>query len=298
MRRDDVADDADDSDTDHRSSLNADLTLFNLESIRGFTQTKLQVAGAKIRFEDARADLILRVADRYFQVLAAGDNREVAGRQKTAIQRQMDFASDRLTVGLGTRTDLFDAQARFQQAVADVIAADNRIDNAVQALKEITGNMTGDMPDGTPGDLATLSENAPLEPPEPASLEVWIETIRVREAVSNFFNSEAWLDVKTSFVKIYIDFRHEGWEGARRRFINLADVTGEDGALRTLDLEEGASMQDVKTQYQILVKKWHPDHNQGAGESEKEYAQQRFMEIQKAYETLRRLYGRTKWSNL
>ena len=164
----------DDSDTAHRSSLNADLTLFNLESIRGFTQTKLQVAGAKIRFEDARADLILRVADRYFQVLAAGDNREVAGRQKTAIQRQMDLASDRLTVGLGTRTDLFDAEARFQQAVADVIAADNRIDNAVQALKEITGNMPDDMPDGMPGDLATLSENAPLEPPEPASLEVWI----------------------------------------------------------------------------------------------------------------------------
>ena len=175
LRRDDIADDAEDSDTDHRSSLNADLTLFNLESIRGFTQTKLQVAGAKIRFEDARADLILRVADRYFQVLAASDNREVAGRQKTAIQRQMDLASDRLTVGLGTRTDLFDAEARFQQAVADVIAADNRIDNAVQALREITGNMTGDMPDGMTDDLATLSENAPLEPPEPASLEVWID---------------------------------------------------------------------------------------------------------------------------
>ena len=179
LRRDDIADDAEDSDTDHRSSLNADLTLFNLESIRGFTQTKLQVAGAKIRFEDARADLILRVADRYFQVLAAGDNKEVAGRQKTAIQRQMDLASKRLTVGLGTRTDLFDAEARFQQAVADVIAADNRIDNAVQALREITGdmpeNVTGDMPGNMPNDLATLSENAPLEPPQPASLEVWID---------------------------------------------------------------------------------------------------------------------------
>ena len=172
--------DTEDNDTVHRSSLNADLSLFNLESIRGYTQAKLRVAGAEIRFEDARADLILRVADRYFQVLAAGDNKEVAGRQKTAIQRQMDLASKRLTVGLGTRTDLFDAEARFQQAVADVIAADNRIDNAVQALREITGDMpedmTGDMPENvTNGDLATLSENAPLEPPQPASLEVWID---------------------------------------------------------------------------------------------------------------------------
>ena len=183
LRSDDVADDTENNGTDHRSSLNADLMLFNLESIRGFTQAKLRVAGAKIGFEDARADLILRVADRYFQVLAAGDNKEVAGRQKTAIQRQMDLASKRLTVGLGTRTDLFDAEARFQQAVADVIAADNRIDNAVQALREITGDMTddmpGDMPDETTGDargdLATLGENAPLEPPQPASLEVWIE---------------------------------------------------------------------------------------------------------------------------
>ena len=167
LRREDAADDDEDHDTDHRSSLTADLQLFNLESIRNLSQAKLRVAGAKIRFEDARADLILRVADDYFRVLAAKDNKEVAERQKAAIQRQMDLASQRLAVGLGTRTDLFDAQARFQQAVADAIEADNRIDNAINTLKEITGTL--------PGALATLGGDAPLEPPSPRSPAAWID---------------------------------------------------------------------------------------------------------------------------
>lgn len=158
---------ADDADTEHRSSLNADWKVFDIESLRTYRQAKLQVIGAGIRFEDARADLILRVAARYFGLLAATDNREVARRQKASIQRQMDFASERLEVGIGTRTDLFDAEARFQQAVADLIQANNQIDNAVQTLKQITG--------ATPAALAPLGEDAPLAPPDPESPDAWID---------------------------------------------------------------------------------------------------------------------------
>ena len=157
----------DTSDTEHRSSLNADMKVFDLEALRAYRQAGLQVSGAEIRFEDARAELILRVAERYFGLLAALDNREVARRQQASIQRQMDFASERLEVGLGTQADLFDAQARFQQAVADLIIADNRIDNAVQTLKEITG--------ATPEALALLGDDAPLAPPDPQSADAWVE---------------------------------------------------------------------------------------------------------------------------
>ena len=156
----------DDGDgTNYRSDLIASW-MFERSLLNSFSQTKARVNIAKIRFEYAQADLILRVAERYFQILAAMDNREVAHRQKLAIQRQMDLASKRLDVGLGTATDLFDAEARLQQSIADVILADNRIANAVQALKQITG--------ATPEALATLNKDTPLHQPEPQSAEAWV----------------------------------------------------------------------------------------------------------------------------
>ena len=144
-------------DTAQRGSLQADWRVFDLEAIRTFRQAKLQVEGAKIQYDDARADLILRVADAYFQVLAARDNKRVAQRQQSAITRQMELSREMLEVGLGTRTDLFESQARLQQASADVIVADNRIDNAIQSIKQIIGE--------TPRDLAALADDAPLIAP-------------------------------------------------------------------------------------------------------------------------------------
>ncbi len=171
-RSDDTTPVFNDAGSKNRSSLNADLSILNISSLYTYSQAKLQAIGAQINFADARAELILRIADRYFGVLAAMDNREVAHRQKTAIQRQMDLAIVRLEVGIGTRTDLFDAQARFQQSVADLIQADNQIDNAVQALKQITGEITGQE---SANALASLDQNAPLTPPNPQSPAVWVE---------------------------------------------------------------------------------------------------------------------------
>ena len=119
------------------------------------------------------------------------------------------------------------------------------------------------------------------------------ETVRVREAVNNFLKSPAWFEIKSSFWKIYDDFKEDGWEGARRRVIILADVEGEDHALLVLGLERGASIKQIKERYRELAKEWHPDHHQGSGE-DKAQALEKFMEIQKAYETLNSLYGKRK----
>ena len=167
--RNDIGDNTE-TESERQSSLNLDWPIYDRARRSEVSQAKLAVARAKIRFDEAHHALILRVADRYFQLLAAHDSKEVAHRQKLAIQRQMDFASERLSVGLGTETDLFDAQARFQQAVADAIEADNLIDNAVQALRQIIG--------ATPEALATLGEDAPLDQPTPASVDAWIARSR------------------------------------------------------------------------------------------------------------------------
>ena len=78
----------------------------------------------------------------------------------------MDLASERLEVGLVTRTDLFDAKARFKQAEANQIQAQNNINNDLALLKQIIGV--------TPEQLLPLSESAPLELPRPNDVESWV----------------------------------------------------------------------------------------------------------------------------
>ena len=196
--------------------VNLDLPLYNRTTSIAITQAELQVENALLQLDIARDELTLRVAERYFNVLAARDAKEVARLQKIAIKRQMDLAEERLDVGLGTRTDLFDARARFQQADADLIAADIQINNARQALIEIISV--------TPESIAELVENSPLDPPEPNDVDHWVGLARSnnlqvkseelnlqvaghevdrqragRSPTVNFGASQRWSDNGTSF---------------------------------------------------------------------------------------------------
>ncbi|MDD9821347.1 MAG: TolC family protein [Gammaproteobacteria bacterium] len=188
------------SDSDQQINLNADLRVYD-RALRGaVSQAELQAEAARLRLAQAHDALIIRVADRYFQLLAAVDGLEVARRQKASIQRQMHLTAERLRVGLGTETDLLDARARFQQAVSDEIQAADRIDNAAHALRQITGGATvgagdagatdGATVDAGDGDtvtdtgaaaaettaenLAPLADDAPLPAPDPAAPGAWI----------------------------------------------------------------------------------------------------------------------------
>ena len=61
----------------------------------------------------AQQDLILRVAQAYFDVLLAQDNVEFTEAQKTAIAEQLAQAKRNFEVGVATITDTNEAQARY-----------------------------------------------------------------------------------------------------------------------------------------------------------------------------------------
>ncbi len=155
----------------NRISLDFDWPLYDRVNSIGIDQAELEVENARIQFEIAHDDLTLRLAESFFSLLGFQDGREVARRQRIAIKRQLDLATERLDVGLGTRTDLFDARARFQQADSDVITADIEINNALQALIEIINV--------TPETIAKLSDDAPLEFPEPNALSPWVDYAKI-----------------------------------------------------------------------------------------------------------------------
>ncbi len=65
-------------------------------------------------------------------------------------------------------------------------------------------------------------------------------------------------------------------------FVRAVDPTGEQNALKVLNLTESSTQEEIKKRYKQLAREWHPDRYRG----DKETAQKRFMEIQEAYEIL------------
>ncbi|MEM7407284.1 MAG: TolC family outer membrane protein [Pseudomonadota bacterium] len=132
-------------------------------------QANTQVEQADAQFAFAMQALIVRVADRYFAVLAAGDALEFAQAEKNAIEQQLTQSQQRFEVGLIAITDVEEARAGFDLATAQVIAAENNLAGAYEALREVTGVYQTA--------LWILGPDSPtLVVPEPNNIDSWTET--------------------------------------------------------------------------------------------------------------------------
>jgi len=87
----------------------------------------------------AQQELILRVANAYFDILQAQDQLSFVQAEKRAIERQHEQTKQRFEVGLTNITDLHEAKAQLDLSLANEIAANNTVENSVEVLREITG---------------------------------------------------------------------------------------------------------------------------------------------------------------
>jgi outer membrane protein len=126
-----------------------------------------QVAQAEADFAAAEQDLIARVAERYFDVLAAQDNVDAQQSAFEAIARQLEQAEKRFEVGLIAITDVQEAKAARDSAAAAVIAAKRQLASAEELLREITAERYTR--------LAKPSDSMPLKTPEPANEQDWVQ---------------------------------------------------------------------------------------------------------------------------
>lgn len=147
-----------------------------------YQQGKTQVDQANHVLAQAEQDLITRVAQAYFDVLLARDSVAFASAQKTAIAEQLQQAKISFQVGTATITDTHEAQARYDLAQSQEIAAKSDLEIKQRALELIIGKPT-------PA-LAPLGAGFQLVLPEPAVQDKWVDESRsasaqVRVAESN-----------------------------------------------------------------------------------------------------------------
>jgi outer membrane protein len=143
-------------------------TLFDWGQYATLRQADKVVTRAATDYQAAQQDLVLRVADAYFNVLAAEDNLASAIAAREAIGRQLEQAQRRFEVGLIAITDVQQSQAGYDDAVAAVIEAERLLATAHEFLREIIGD------DVT--ELAAPTDDLPLLTPDPANAEQWVST--------------------------------------------------------------------------------------------------------------------------
>ncbi|MXZ81630.1 MAG: TolC family outer membrane protein [Gammaproteobacteria bacterium] len=170
---------------DHLLELRAEVPVYDRVLRTEVHQSEAAQSASAMLLRQSHQQLILRVAQRYLDVLAAQDRREVARVDIIAIRRQLDLTSERLEVGLGTQADLFDARARLKQAEANAIQADNLHKVSISLLGQVIGQ--------PPQALAPLLGDAPLSAPQPALIDEWT----AQAATSN-------LDVRTKTLELKV----------------------------------------------------------------------------------------------
>lgn len=139
--------------------------LFDWSRWKSFEQAKLVVADAEIQFEQASQDLLLRVSEAYFNVLAAQDTLTATQAEKASIAEQLAFAKHNFELGATTITDTYEAQARHDLVVAQELLYQNTLEVRQDQLAQIIGI--------APRALAELPGGALLPAPQPARLQDW-----------------------------------------------------------------------------------------------------------------------------
>ncbi len=132
----------------------------------GVDQARAAVKLSEISLASAQQDLATRVSQAYFDVLLAQDNVALVAAQKAAVGEQLAQAKRNFEVGTATIVDTNEAQARYDQVIAQEIAAANELDRTRFALRTAVGRYEAD--------LAGLKPNVVVDGPQPSNMEAWV----------------------------------------------------------------------------------------------------------------------------
>jgi outer membrane protein len=158
--------------TTNQAVLSAQQTLFNKANSATIDQADRGVSIAMAQLRAAEQDLIVRVAQAYFDVLNAMDTLSTVQASKKAISEQLASAKRNFEVGTATITDTREAQARYDLALAQELAADNDLRVKRLALDQLVGRQ-GAAP-------KPLAVPVALPPLAPANIDDWITSADAR----------------------------------------------------------------------------------------------------------------------
>lgn len=139
--------------------------LYDWSRWQRYEQAKLGVADAELALQQAYQDLLLRVSDAYFGILAAQDALTATEGEKASVAAQLEAAKRNFELGIATITDTYEAQARYDLVVAQEL----RLQHDLTVLRGQLTQILGQPPEA----LAELPPEIALPAPQPARQQDW-----------------------------------------------------------------------------------------------------------------------------
>jgi len=155
-----------DNNTPYGYSLRLVQPLFRKQNLESYEQAKLAVLLAEQQLSLAEQDLLLRVAQAYFDVLLAEDNLATSQAQKQAFLELLAQAKKSFDVGAATFFDTHEAQARYDLSTAQEIAGQNDLEVKRRALEKLIAREAPT--------LARLDAAASIPLPAPRDMSAWV----------------------------------------------------------------------------------------------------------------------------
>ena len=146
-------------------SINLKQPLYRRDLFSLLEKSEYQIAKSLAERESARQDLIIRVAEAYFDILDSLDNINYVKSEKAAIKSQLNESKKRLEVGLIAITDYAEAQASYDLSETQYIEAKNLSDISKESLYVLTGKQFKK--------FSSLDKNIKAKDPDPNNIKAW-----------------------------------------------------------------------------------------------------------------------------
>ncbi len=195
-------------------SLSLRQELYNHSTWLNLRISEKRALQAKVYHEGKKQELIIRVAEAYFNVLAAQDNVAFSKAETEAVSKELAQTKQRFDVGLIAITNVHEAQSRYDLALANQILTQNQLDNSHEQLQQITGLYHYN--------ILTLKQAMVLKKPQPSDIKQW-----VKKAELNNINVKSY--------KIALDIAKQGISLSQSNHYPTLDLTASysDGDSKT-----------------------------------------------------------------
>ncbi|KHS83577.1 outer membrane channel protein TolC [Pectobacterium carotovorum subsp. carotovorum] len=193
------------------ASLQLTQTLFDMSKWRALTLQEKQAGIEDVTYQTAQQNLMLNTATAYFNVLRAIDSLSYINAQKQAIYRQLDQTTQRFNVGLVAITDVQNARSQYDSVLANEVLARNTLDNALESLRQITGNFY----------------------PQLAGLNIERFSTQKPEAVNNLLKEAENRNLNLLSARLSQDLAREQIRSAETGYMPTLDLTASTGVTDT-----------------------------------------------------------------
>jgi len=121
------------------------------------------------------------------------------------------------------------------------------------------------------------------------------DEVPVHEAIKNFLKSPWWTDLKQTFVDTWRFAQHNGWYETWKQIVDSIDIDGEQNAYKILNVSPTATQSEITSAWRKLSREFHPDKVKD--EKLRRAAQEKFMDIQQAYEVISKIKSKRRSRN-